>query len=885
MPFFARSLILRPLALALWFACASPVLSQNGPPAAAAPAGAAPPAGAAAPATAPRPFKDVIKDATEKKGYFASFQKDDKVWLEITPEQFDRPFYFSYSHTHGIGEKGIYGGRMGRGMIAHWRKVGNQIQLIAENHGFRAQPRTGAAHAVAEGFSESLLASAAVASLPHPEKKSLLLEANSLLLADIPGSATELETSFRIPYAIDAKNSAITRVHSSKDYTNFEVKAHYSTAKLPAPPAVSSAAPGATPTRPLNLPDARSMFLGYHYSFARLPANPMAPRLADERLGHFTSSFWDWSNDLKPSARVHYVNRWRLEKKDPGAALSEPMEPIVFWLDRNIPEKYRQAVKDGVLEWNKAFEKIGFKHALRAEQQPADAEFHTASARHASIRWYLGTDLGPAVGPSNTDPRTGEILDADIRMSEVFARGSRRFVVEEAPRTQASEACEFAAHAAEETEFALDLLEARGDIAPDSPEADRFVNDYVKEVIMHEVGHTLGFRHNFRSSTIYSREQLADPEFVKKNGLAGSIMDYNPFNIPLQGEKPSEYAMTTLGPYDYWVVEYAYKPIAAEQEKTELARIAARSTEPWLAYGTDEDSAIGGAPQGMDPTVNVFDLGADPLAFYQRRLQISRELWARLQQRQLAAGENYEVLRRNLEAGFRALSRAVAPASKYIGGVVALRDRAGTGRAPYTPVSAERQREALRLIAEGVLAVDSFRFTPEFMSRLTFNRLDYSDTRRRSETSANPEYSLADQVLGLQRTVLDQLLSEAIAARLVESEMKLANTRQAFRLAELYATVQAAVWSELDGAKEISPLRRNLQREHLRRVTASLIRPSAAAPADVRPLQRENAKRLIAKIKRVLGKGKLGLESSAHLVEAMETLEDALKAPLQRASA
>ncbi|MBI3147519.1 MAG: zinc-dependent metalloprotease [Betaproteobacteria bacterium] len=882
-PVRGRHLARRLLAAAV-LCLATPLLAQNGPPPAVA-AGSGAPSATAPSATAPKAFKDVVKDATEKPGFFPVFQKDDKVWLELAPEMLERPFYFSYSHTQGIGEKGIYGGRMGRGYVVHLHKVGNQVQLLAENHRFRATPGSATARAIAEGFSESLLASATVASLPHPERKSVLVEANNLFLTDLPGSATQLESAFRVAYAFDARNSSIQRAHATPEITTLEVKAHYTVAKLPAPPASPLPAAASAPTPPHNLPDARSMFLGYHYSLMRLPETAMPPRLADERLGHFTTTFWDWSNDLKPSARVHYVNRWRLEKKDPAAALSEPKQPIVFWLDRNIPEKYRAAVKAGVLEWNKAFEKIGFKDAVQAELQGEKADFHTASARHASIRWYLGTDLGPAVGPSNMDPRTGEILDADIRMTDVFTRGSRRFVVEEAPRALTAEACHFAEHAADEAEFTLELLEARAELNPDSPEADRFVNDYVKEVIMHEVGHTLGLRHNFRASTIFTAEQLRDPEFVRKNGTAGSVMDYTPFNIPVQGEAASEYIQTTLGPYDYWAIEYAYKPIAPEQERTELARIAARSTEPWLAYGTDEDSSLGGAPQGMDPTVNVFDLGADPLAFYQRRLRISRELWGRLQKRELAAGEDYGVLRRNLEAGFRALGRAVGPASKFIGGVVALRDRAGTGRRPYTPVSAERQREALKLIAGGVLSVDSFHFSPEFMSRLTFNRLDYTDTLYRGERTPNPEYSLADQVLSLQRSVLDQLLSEVIAARLSENELKLGGGPEVFRLSELYAATQAAIWSELEGAKEISPLRRNVQREYTRRLAGSLIKPSSTAPADVRPLQRESAKRLVARLKSSLAKGKLSVETRAHLAETMETLEEALQAPMQRSAA
>ena len=861
------------------------VASQTPTPAAAPGAAVIPPPPPPVPATPLKKFADVIKDAKATPGYFTLYQHEEKIWIEITPEQLEREFFFALSYTHGVGERGIYGGRMGGSHIVYFHKISNQMQLLARNYEFRAQPNLPVARAVREGFSDSLLASAIVVSQPHPERKSVLVEVNSLLLTDLPGAATQLEAAFRLPYAMDVRNSSFTRVTSQEQQTTFQVSAHYVIAKLPPPPLVPSSAPTVPP--PLNLPDPRSLFLGIHYSFSPLPA-PMTPRLADERVGHFTTSFLDYSDDLNPETRVHYVRRWRLEKQDPSAELSEPKQPIVFWLDRNIPAKYQQAVIDGILEWNKAFEKIGFKDAVRAELQPADADFDTADTKHASIRWYLGSDVGSAVGPSQADPRTGEILDADIRMSDVFGRSSRRVIVEEVPRPQAfgadaAEFCSYGSQMIEEMDFALDILEARGDLSPDSPEAAKFVQDYVKEVIIHEVGHTLGLRHNFRSSTIYSDEQLRDKEFTGKNGLTGSIMDYTPFNLATKAERQGQYAMTTIGPYDYWAIEYAYKPMAPEKEKEELAKIAGRNTEPLLAYGTDEDTFLGGAPQGMDPEVNQFDLGRDPLAFYKKRLQLSRELWDRLQTKQLQSGESYQVLRRNLESGFRNLGRALVPATKYIGGVVQVRDRAGTNREPYTPVPPARQREALTLLADGMFSADSFRFKPEFMSRLTYNRLDYFDNLVRGNVNTNPDFSLSAQLLAMQRTVLNQVMSDAVAARLLDSELRVADGKQAFHLSELYDTLTNAIWSELRTGKDIGPLRRNLQREHLARVAGVIVRPSASTPADVRSLQRENARDLLARIKSAQSKPGFSKEARAHLAESANSLEEALKAPLQRA--
>jgi hypothetical protein len=663
----------------------------------------------------------------------------------------------------------------------------------------------------------------------------------------------------------------------------------------------------------VNTPDPRSLFLTYRYDFAKLPV-PMTPRIADERVGYFTTSHVDFSDDLKPVPTVHYINRWRLEKKDPNAALSEPVKPIVYWLDKNIPQKYRKAVTDGILEWNKAFERIGFKDAIVVKQQPDDATWDTADIGHASVRWYLSSDGGPAIGPSHVDPRTGEILDADILMTDVFTRGSRRFIVEDLPRSSntgmqsqevngtaakslrlptilgsddAAQYCTFAQQSESEMDFALDVLEARGDLDPDSPEAEQFVYAYVKEVITHEVGHTLGLRHNFRASTAYTAEQLADPEFTKRNGVVASVMDYAPFNIPLKGQQKADYVNPGLGPYDYWAIEYGYKPLDGTHDKQELARIAARgSTEPYLAYATDEDSMIGASPQGMDPTVNVWDLSNNPLAYYRKRLELSRELWDRLQSKQLNPGDTYDSLRRSFLAGFQQLGRGLIPATKYIGGVVQVRDRAGSGRLPFEPIPAKDQREALKILSDGMFAVDSFKFKPTFLASLPHSRLDYFDQLSHGMAVPNqPMVNPQDMVLGMQRAVLDQVMSEATAARVLAAQELVDNPKDAFQLSELYDTLQSSIWAELKTGKEISPMRRNLQREHLRRVVGMLLRPTNGMPADARSLMRVDAQELIGQIKAAQKKPNLSKETKAHLAESLGTLEDALKAPLLRMGA
>ena len=313
--------------------------------------------------------------------------------------------------------------------------------------------------------------------MPHPESKAVLIEANALLFADIPGYSTSLERAFRMPFALDTRNTSFSKVNNSELLTSLQVSAHFAVPKISPPPLTPPPVPNPPP--PTATPDPRSLFVGFQYNFMKLPAQPMHARAADPRIGHFTTSRVNYTEDLTVKPRSHFVTRWRLEKKDP-AAISAPVEPIVYWLDKNIPEKYRKAVTDGILEWNKAFEKIGFKDAIVAKQQSESDDFDTMDSRHASVRWFSGADVGFAIGPSHIDPRTGEILDADIGMSDVFARGARRQVAEDFARPVDGEVargiqlgdptfaqrgflpCNYMEQSAHEMHFAFDISRREG---------------------------------------------------------------------------------------------------------------------------------------------------------------------------------------------------------------------------------------------------------------------------------------------------------------------------------------------------------------------------------------------------------------------------------------
>lgn len=864
-----------------------------GPPAAPASAASAPTA-AKPPAdpTAPKPFAEVTKGATMEDGLFPIWRKDEKVWLEIPKTMLNKPFLFTVNIANSVGERGLYASQMGGNWMSEFRLVGKQVQLLAINTKFRALSGEGSKRAVEQAFSPSLLGSGAVASQEHPERKSVLIDAG-FLLSDIPGYSTRLEMAYRLPFTVDKPNSSIEGSRAEPALSTLTARMHFATPRIPAPPLVPPTGPVQPPTPPQATPDPRSLFVGYVYNFAALPQTPMLPRLADPRLGHFTQSFTDLGSDLKANPRVHFVNRWRLEKKDPSAAVSEPVTPITYWMDKNIPVKYRGAVEAGIVEWNKAFEAIGFKNAVVARQQPDDANWDNMDAGHASIRWFVGADVGFAIGPSHTDPRSGEIMDADIGMSDVFARGSRRLIVDDIGMTSEQRLaqlsngwkagndthalqCNYAHAAAEEMHFALDILEARGDIAPDSPEAEAFVQAVIKDTIMHEVGHTLGLKHNFKASTTVTQAQLKDKAYTEKHGISSSVMDYNAYNIALKGEAQASFNNTTLGAYDYWAIEYAYKPLEASREALELKRVASRSTEPQLAYADDADAGGFGPYDGMDPLANRFDLGDDPLAYYKKRLQLSQELWRRVQDRTPVAGDDPLRQRRSLLAGFAQLQRAAELVGKYVGGVHAVRDLPGTThRASFVPVDPSKQREALQFMAAGLFSESSFKFRPELLSALT---VDYNEWERGGMVN------IASTVARLQLTALDRVMSANTANRLLDlpSLVPDAQRRNLISLNEVYSTLQSSIWSELKSGKEIDRLRRNLQREHLKRVQTLLTKGSGSLPADALSLVRMHANQLQSDLRSAAGKPGRGPETRAHVAESLSALSEALRATMSR---
>jgi hypothetical protein len=855
--------------------------AKPGPAAGGGPGGPGGPGGKQEPS-----FEEAIKDYRRIPGLMDVYEKDGRYLVALKPDQMEKDFMVSVTRETGVGQFGLLAAQvLGDGPM-RFRKVGKKVQLLMRNTRFTAQDDPDIRRAVERSFSDSLAGSATIQSQPHPESSAILVELGPLFISDVEGVGTFLGQTFQTPYGLDRENSALDSVKGFPMNVEVSARLHFN---------------GARGANFINLPDPRSLFLTYRYSISEIPAAAdFVPRLADDRVGHFLAMFQDYSDDTRDTPYVRYVTRWNLQKEEPYAALSKPKEPITYWIENSVPKKYRKALADGTLMWNKAFERIGFKDAVVVKEQPDDADWDPADVRYSTIRWFMGTDAAFAIGPSRSNPFTGQIFDADIGWSEgLVATRLREFEELTDPVTSIQNTfrailqpatmpgshrmgCDFAAGAMEQARFGLEVLASRG-VQPGSAEYQQYIEGFITYVQAHEAGHTLGLRHNFRSSSMNTADRLQDASFTSQNGMVGSVMDYVPVNIAPAGRRQGQMWATTIGPYDYWAIEYAYKPIAGikkpQDELPELKRIATRVAEQGLAYGTDED--------GGDPRTNTWDLGADPLQFYQDRTTLVRELWKDIPRTLAHDGDGYQIMRRAFHRGFGQYAAAVANVTKTIGGIYTHRDHISdpSGRLPMVPLPSETQRQALKFLTSGVFSTDAFQPPADLLNRLALTR--WWDFQGSIFGVPRMEYPLHDVVLVLQQQTLQALFNPVKLDRLVDLELQVDGGQKPFSLAEMFQGVHSAVWSEVyaGGTPQINGFRRALQREHMRRMSDLLLKASPDTPDDAVSLARAGLSDLKTKLDGALkAGGGMDPATRAHLEETRARVEAALTAPMIRAA-
>jgi hypothetical protein len=878
-------------------------------------------------------FNTVVKGAKEYEGLFKLYQKEDRVYMEIMPHQFNKPVLCPVAVARGAGIGGLTL-NFDEQWVLLFKHVGDKVHLIRRNVHFKAKAGSPVARAVETTYTDSVLLAIRIVSINMMKNQAVLINLNDIFMSDF--AQLGLGT-------FDPNRSVWHKIKAFPRNLELEVEATYSA--------------GYGGRRLFGSPstiDSRGTTVIIHYGLAELPEGGYHPRIADDRVGHFLSAAKDFSSESKDTAFVRYVNRWRLERAEPLDSkhpnkLSVPKKSIKFYIEKTVPHEYRAAVQEGILEWNKAFEKIGFRNAIEAVQQRDDEDWDPEDMNYNTIRW-ITTDSAFAMGPSRANPLTGEILDADIIFDADMVRFwkheqkvynstgvaldpispiqamdlglgldhhllSRQMAVagwNDLPQSVAADpvaarlraiqqgVCQCSSHMKYELGMAALAMMARGIVNPGEKLPDDLVNQAIKETVMHEVGHTLGLRHNFKGSTMLPNEQLHDTKITRAKGLVGSVMDYNPVNLAPKGVKQGDYFTTTLGPYDYWAIEYAYKPLSGgtEGEVAELQKIASKGALPGNDYGTDEDTFL-----TSDPLINRWDLGADVMKFAQDRILLSEELLKGLSNRVVDKGEGYQRARAAFGLLLRQYGDAAYLISKYIGGEHAYRDHREdpNGRDPLTPVAAAKQRQALRFLQEHIFSDKQFQFPPELLRRLAVERWSHWGSR-----ASSTDFPMHDRILGIQRLALNQLLSPGVLRRIQDNALKSGKDEQPLTVAEVFRSTTDGIWDELGngaakedkrGALRSSIIRRNLQREHLKKLSDLVLGhktndneflmiyfgdAGASAPPDARSLARLHLHEIRKRIQQMLAdKAMVDETARAHLWECDERIAKVLSASMQ----
>ncbi len=958
---------------------------------------AAPTGAPAAQPPAPRPpdyppFAEVTKDyekvvstldGVTKPSMYTLWvrRKDGQVLAELPGDYVARKYFFAMTVASGESYAGLQAGDM----YVYWKPYDKRLALMEPNIDTRSTGDQASKDSVKNLFTDRVILDVPIMTMSPMGGP--VIDLDALLLG---------QSSKFFP-GVQIMNPALATIKTAKAFPqNVELGFEVPTAGRSVGPFGGSSGAGRLKT--------------LHYSISVVPdGTGYQPRVADQRLGYFTTTFTDLGKFKDDDKRIRYINRWKLEKAEPALKLSPPKEPIRFYIESTTPVRYRHWVRSGVLYWNKAFEKIGIRDAIVVYQQDANvkgAEGHIdkdpEDVRYNFIRW-LANDEGTAIGPSRVHPMTGEILDADIILTDgwirhyvkqylevlpqeamegynpetlawldthpnwdpriIFAPPSERnrLIAERVNRgpqpmgghplasasgsimgtnefdglvgrtSQVNGLCLAAQGKAIDVQLlrmTLDLLDdgkpqepkkdepkkdetnkdepkkdepkkdetkkedpkkeepkkeepkkddkPKGDVLDGLPE--EFVGPLIADLVAHEVGHTLGLRHNFRASGMYTLAEINSPK-VKGKPFAGSVMDYLPININMQdGEIQGDHTMLEIGPYDMWAIEYGYT-----QDQSQLKAILDRVAEPGLQYATDED--VG----GPDPLARRYDFSKDPVDYAKSQMRLAKHHRERLVEKFVKAGDSWGKAREGYELTLMLQTRSLSMMAAWVGGAHVHRDKKGdkNGRPPIEVIPVKTQREALQFCIENAFYPESFGLTLELLKHMAADSwLDGHGMGRRD----GADWPVHDRIMGIQSSTLTGLMNPTTLRRVYDNEFRTPADQDMLTLPELLDAVSNSIWSELDKKPAepatarkpwVSSLRRNLQREHLERLI-ELSLPDAGFTAAYKPISNlavMKLRDLKEKIARATAeKANVDPYTLAHLGEAQLRIEKVLDA-------
>ena len=756
-------------------------------------------------------IEDLTKSSRMIDGLFPIYQDTitGELKMIISHDQLDKDFIYFSQIADGVTEAGSFRGSYGADVVFNIKKYFNKIEFVAPNTNFYFDKDNPLSRSKDANMSHAIISSNKIIK-EDIEDKRILINVNDLFLSETlrrvkppryPGSSS---TRFTLG-SFDKGKSKVKEINNYPRNTNLKTEYVYKN-----PGVLNSGSEAVT--------DGRYVSIEVFHSMMAMPEDGYEIRYDDPRVGYFLTSV----NDMTETGTTNYrdmVNRWRLIKKNPELEISEPVTPITWWIENSTPLEWRETIEEGVLEWNEAFEKAGFKNALVVKTQPDDAEWDAGDIRYNVLRWTSSPNppFG-GYGPSMTNPRTGEIIGADIMLefvhftnrvfyNKLVGDAKTYMSLEEDNEIHNHEGhdafyCSMGHLMHENLLFGKALLEIDG--ASDY-DLDRIEKEGLKSLIMHEVGHTLGLNHNMKASQIYSPSELYDAEFIEGKALTGSVMDYAGINLTPDRSMQGQFYDMALGPYDVWAVQYGYTPFNSDAEMNDLL---SRSTEPELIFGNDADD-MRSPGKAIDPRVMTGDLSNDQISYSIDRFNIVNDMMKKIKSKFNNEGDTYEDLRRAYYTLNSQAARAGDVVSRFIGGVYVDRSTIGQpgGTKPYTPVSEKDQRRAMQTLNTYIFSPNAFDHPNEVYNYL-------ARQRRGFDFFSGPEDpKIHDQVLSYQSRVLAHILHPNTLQRIIDSELY-GNT---YTLSEFMTDLNESIFMT-DLKTDVNTFRQNLQAVYVTRL-------------------------------------------------------------------
>lgn len=704
-------------------------------------------------------YSEVITDeAISDEGLITSHQIGDDFYFEIPADIMEREILIVSriaGHVKGLNFGGA-GMKSRPQQVVRFQRLGGKILMRSVSYNNVANEDEPIYTSVKNNNFEPIIESFSLETMKD-DSSSYVIKVSDFFSNDIPmiGALRDSERKrFKIK-GIDKSRSLITSVKSFPENVEVRHILTYRGDELPAN--------GLTET--LSIEMNQSMIL--------LPDDPMVPRYHDERVGFFSLRQIDYSSDEQKAAQRRFITKWRLEPSDWAAynrgEAVEPVKPIIYYIDPATPEKWRKYIKQGVEDWQVAFEAAGLKNAILAKDPPSkeeDPDWSPEDVRYSVIR-YIATDIQNAQGPHVHDPRTGEILESDILWYHNVMNLLRNwYFVQTAAVNPEAQKIKF---------------------------DDELMGQLIRFVSAHEVGHTLGYPHNMGSSPSYTVDQLRSKEFTDTHGVAPSIMDYARFNYVAQPEDGITNFFPRIGEYDFWVTQYGYKPIANvsspdDEEATLNAWIKEKAANPLYRYGQ---------ANGVDPTSQTEDIGHDAMIASELGIRNLKRITDKLMEWATEEGKNYDELEELYGNVVNQFNRYNGHVVTNVGGIYQYFKTADQDGAVYTHVEKEKQQRAVKFLNDQLFATPNWLVDAEILSRIQ-------------------QDGLVDRMRGIQVRILNRLTREEMLMRMVENEAL--NGSDAYTITNLFTDMRQGIWGELYNGRKIDTYRRNLQKEHVARL-------------------------------------------------------------------